>query len=484
MAAWRRMCRTVGAGLLAGLWSAGAMGNGGPFVIKYPSGDPAAKGILARLEPDLKPGKESTLRVVKEDLTIRFGTERFSFRRSGAEPLPLVQVSAAYTIANPTDQEVAVDFGFPILRGIYLSPLAMVPMPDMHVMLNGARVQSRLISNSTIYGIIRRQARQTIDQGIATDAELSRLVGEVRANPSKPAAGEAMQKHLVQTLQWNERDANLLLEYARLDLAKPPTAPPPFWDMREPDLRAATTENLGPLAAIGDQKATQFLAQLASRFDPKAAATYEGIFAAWGGDVRERSIDLKSGAIRPREIRAQDAGGNIAPEDTTIYARVEYLDGRAKLSPQEQASMQNILKNLPVVFTFAPMNLLHYQVKFPANSTQVLTVSYAQFAYLDTAEPPSYQVSYVVHPASFWKEFGPINLTVQAPEGVSVAGSVPLTAGHVEVILDDAGVKNRRFTVRKGSVADKTGELFIGVDREQWKRMVNSTAAPKGQQKP
>ena len=28
-----------------------AFGNGGPFVIKYPNGDPAAKGVLARLDP-------------------------------------------------------------------------------------------------------------------------------------------------------------------------------------------------------------------------------------------------------------------------------------------------------------------------------------------------------------------------------------------------------------------------------------------------
>ena len=60
--------------------------------------------------------------------------------------------------------------------------------------------------------------------------------------------------------------------------------------------------NLGPLAAIGEQKATQLFAQLASRFDKDAGAKYEAIFAAWGGDVRERSIDLATGEIRPREV--------------------------------------------------------------------------------------------------------------------------------------------------------------------------------------
>ena len=53
-----------------------AWSNGGPFVIKYPSGDPAAKGILARLDPDLKPARESRLAVISEDLSIRFEPER------------------------------------------------------------------------------------------------------------------------------------------------------------------------------------------------------------------------------------------------------------------------------------------------------------------------------------------------------------------------------------------------------------------------
>ncbi len=49
-----------------------AAGNGGPFVIKYPGGDPAAKGVLARIDPDLKPAREERLRVRKEDLKVLF----------------------------------------------------------------------------------------------------------------------------------------------------------------------------------------------------------------------------------------------------------------------------------------------------------------------------------------------------------------------------------------------------------------------------
>ena len=67
-----------------------ARGNGGPFVLKYPNGDPAAKGVLARLDPSLKPARETRLRVVKEDLTITFGQERF---RSDQLVPPLASVS-------------------------------------------------------------------------------------------------------------------------------------------------------------------------------------------------------------------------------------------------------------------------------------------------------------------------------------------------------------------------------------------------------
>ena len=120
---WRRL---VLAALCTGQ---AALGNGGPFVVKYPSGDPAAKGVLARLDPTLKPAEETRLRVVKEDLTIRFLPEQ-RWKDDQRRLPPLADVTAAYTIENPTDKEVQVDFGFPILRGIYLR-FGMVPYPDV-----------------------------------------------------------------------------------------------------------------------------------------------------------------------------------------------------------------------------------------------------------------------------------------------------------------------------------------------------------------
>ena len=136
-----------------------------------------------------------------------------------------------------------------------------------------------------------------------------------------------------------------------------------------------------------------------------------------------------TGKIRPRELTlptpkaAEAIAQPPSPEDydrrltadPTVYARVDYLDPNAKITAEEKASCQAILKNLPVVFTFAPMNLLHYQAKFPAHGTRTVTVSYRQYAYADTRGSGSYQLAYVLHPATLWKEFGPIHLTFKCP---------------------------------------------------------------------
>ena len=130
-------------GALAGHW---AFGNGGPFVVKYPSGDPAAKGVLARLDPSLKPGKETRLRVVKEELGVTFGSRAFS----GMSDAPLAEVSAVYTIENPTGEEIKADFGFPILRGIYLIG-GMTNTVKVEITADKEKVKPILISNSVLF---------------------------------------------------------------------------------------------------------------------------------------------------------------------------------------------------------------------------------------------------------------------------------------------------------------------------------------------
>jgi hypothetical protein len=186
---------------------------------------------------------------------------------------------------------------------------------------------------------------------------------------------------------------------------------------------------------------------------------------------------MLTGAIRPREIEVGASEGIDAAAffDPTIYARVDYLDENAPITDAEKAACRAILRNLPVVFTFAPMNLLYYQATFPPQATCALTVRYAQYAYRDTHDPASYQLAYVVHPASLWDDFGPINLEVAAPEGVGVRASVPCTKEATEerqAIVAPLGSRSEETEPRdiyRGVVAEKTGELFLAIDAAAWR---------------
>lgn len=458
-----------------GLLAAGtARGNGGPFVVKYPGGDPAAKGVLARLDPGLKPARETRLEVVKEDLGVEFTLDRF--RPKGDGRSPLVNVTAEYTIRNPSKEKVEMDFGFPILRGIYINPRSMMPRPQVRVKVDDKHAAVQIISNSEIYGTIRARCRETIDAGIEGDKRLQDLVKRAKKAGDKGArAAEELKTYLVTSLKWGERDAALMTAYAGMDLS---VSTPPrmrgFWFRRsDPGLSKMAVENLGPLAAIGEKKATQLFAQLASLFDPSAKTGYEEIFNAWGGDVRERVVDLETGKVRPREVvLSGNKAPGISPHETTepdmtTYARVDYLDKKIAIGERDREACKTILKNLPVIFTFAPMNLLHYRVTFPAGSERKVAVSYSQFAYLDTSGTHSYQLAYVVHPASLWERFGPIALSVKVPEGVTMASSVPCERKGEEE--RNTGRGPVRYVTYGGVVEDKTGELFVGIDVNGWK---------------
>jgi len=457
--------------------------NGGPFVLKYPGGDPAAKGILARLDPNLKPAFETRLRVLREDLRIQYDRNVF-INPESADP-PLVGVTAEYTIENPTDEAISIDFGFPILRGIYMNPFSMMPKPDVEITLSGNPLPTNIISNSAIYGIIRQRARETIEAAFQADPHLQRWTSALRPPEQGGAeqARRALFAYLTQQRGWTQSDATLLVEFASLDLGQPKAFPydrSPFFHFGEDEMNQLLSANLGPLAAIGEQKATQLFAQLAARFDLDAAATYEGIFEDWGGDVRERSIDLPSGRVRPREITVSNPAPNGAPfsalrSDPTLYARVDYLDPNATISDEEKASCEAILKHLPVIFTFAPMNLLHCSLTFPPGSTQVLSVSYKQFAFQDTRKPSSYQIAYVVHPAQHWKDFGPIYLEVALPEGIEPYASVPLKKSGVQMRKISTGFpgfgeKNEGpFDIHEAVFDRSYDEIFLAVSEKAWK---------------
>jgi len=504
-----RKCRFALVALLCAC-AVGVLANGGPFVIKYPNGDPAAKGILARIDPNLRPAKESRLSVVKEELKVAFEQEPF---RGPAGTPPVASVVAAYTIENPTDKDIEIDFGFPILRGIYMDPFSMAPKPEVNVTISDKPAELKIISNSAIYGIIRQRSREAIDAAVQKDQMLSKLVSDVRSAPDFHLEGPtaALTNYLTYKLRWNNRDAALMVAYANVALERPGPTPVPVQSpleapfvarsFRDDELSRLVHANLGPLSAIGEQKATQLFAQLASRFDRKAASTYEGIFTAWGGDVRERSVDLATGQVRPREVTVDPEKERDSPRnrmtwfDPTIYARVDYLDPHANINDREKAACKTILKNLPVVFTFAPMNLLYYRATFPAKSTQVVTVSYKQYPYLDTGGQESYQLAYVLHPASLWKSFGPIELEIAVPEGANIKASVPCESAGVEDRapsgdLAHGGVRSDTeakvaCSIYKTTLRDKTGELFVALGAASWKAAtLKPEAAPEPKPKP
>jgi hypothetical protein len=244
------------------------------------------------------------------------------------------------------------------------------------------------------------------------------------------------------------------------------------------------SQHLGPLFAIGEQKATQFLAQLAGRFDPEAASSYEAIFEAWGGDVRDRALDLGTGKLRPREFaldkKAMAGSGKhvFRSLDPTVYARVDYFDENAKITDAEKASCRAILKNLPVIFTFAPMNLLHYRARFEPRSTVTLTVWYQQYPYIDTRAPRSYQLAYVVHPASLWDSFGPIHLEVLVPQGADVRATMPLVAGgQAQQAAVPATKDGVRYEAHRATLTEKTGELLVALNAESWQQAVQRAKA-------
>ncbi len=516
-------------------------GNGGPFLLKYPNGDPAARGNVALLDVDLKPSREERLRVIKEDLKIAVVKDPSPAYGSTENKYtaPLAIVSAEYTIENPTTQNIEVHLGFPILRGIYEPIRGMSMAPEAHVIVNGKDgVHSNTISNSAIYGLIRSRAREVIETAVAGDPALAERVAAVRTtgtvrrhtvsairsavqrdealktavardrllsgiaawNPDAlddehKQARLALADYLNTTRQWNARNVALMVEYASVDLGPRDMFPRMDQGIHAWSVQSLPHQNIGALHVIGEQRVTQLLATLAGAFDPKSAAQYESIFAAWGGDVREKSVDLETGQTRPREItvdpnviRGNHFSDHLrAASDPTVYARVDYLDPKAQLSEALKSSCQTILKNLPVVFTFAPMNLLHFQVKFPPNATTTLKVTYRQYAYKDTHEPASYQVAYLVHPASFWKDFGPINLDVATPIGINMRASVPCQDKGTEdrEVGQDVPradkIKRQSFAIHQAVLKDKTGELFVGVDAGAWDQMAGAKSVAGAQ---
>jgi hypothetical protein len=480
--------------VLVGVAGHRAWANGGPFVIKHASGDSAAKGVLARLMPNLRPGRESVLKVLREDLTVSFEPKA----DPGYLPLyPFAHVSAEYTIENPSDRPVTLDFGFPILHGFYVRPAhydhpaAMFPSPpqaSIAVTQNGQRVDYAVISNSMLFGAIRSIAKPAIDRALAAP-DLAAAVRAVRKEAEPGPARQALVETLTRRRGFGENEAVLLADYASLDFSPPSAkagdaapAQAAQASHRIPDgdfsfmwktpweRDALAVGNLGPLRYIGEQKATQLMALLAAKLDPKSAVSYESILAAWGGEVRERSVDLAGGSVRPRESKSPST-------DSALYARVDFMAPPPSTSLRRR--LDSILSHLPVVFTFVPMNLIHAQATFAAKSTARIRFAYEQFAYEDTGTPATFQLAYVVHPASFWDSFGSIHLDVAVPDGVSFRASVPTSRGRPET-----GKHGESSVHYRGEVPTKTGEIYLGLSAIEWKKASDAILAKRKASEP
>jgi hypothetical protein len=468
--------------LSALLASAGAFANGGPFLVRRPNGDPAAKGVAAPMLPDLMPGRESRLEVVREDLSFRF---------TGGETRPLVHVTARYTIKNPTDQGITLAVGFPILRGIYVeySGGAMGSFstyPAYRVQLDGREVGSTVISNSDLFDRIRGDAWKKIVAAMDADPALRPLRARMAA--ADPTAADAVRTELEKQLlamRWEPRDAALLADLMRAIGPKPTpltaeqhkpipwpynaAGPRPrhqiFADQVDFELGSlgedSTRYHMGALSSMGELKATQLLSHVAARLAPGASTDYQRLFTAWGGDVREQAVDPGTGVLRPRR---DEGKGSAFDENASLYARLDYFQPNTIMQPARRQACERIVKNLPVVFTFAPMNIIRTELTFPARSTRVVTYDYSQFSFDDLGPPASHQLAYVVHPASFWKTFGPISVTVQAPQGVPVRASIPMRKAAPHTPSLPAG-----FVAFTGELREKTGELYLSVDCDKWK---------------
>jgi hypothetical protein len=116
--------------------------------------------------------------VVKEDLTIDVDDRAHPLVYYVEGSPPLASVRAAYAIENRTDERIEVDFGFPILRGNN-RPLFFNALVQVEGAGGETSIQPGVISDSLIYGIIRRDAQKVIEKGIGSDGELSRLIAAI-----------------------------------------------------------------------------------------------------------------------------------------------------------------------------------------------------------------------------------------------------------------------------------------------------------------
>jgi hypothetical protein len=75
-----------------------------------------------------------------------------------------------------------------------------------------------------------------------------------------------------------------------------------------------------------------------------------------------------------------------------------------------------------------------------------------------------------LHPASLWKDFGPIHVRVQTPKGIACRASIDLGPG-IEVVVEQPSASANawmQYEARLTDKKDKMGELFLAVNKLEW----------------
>jgi len=99
-----------------------------------------------------------------------------------------------------------------------------------------------------------------------------------------------------------------------------------------------------------------------------------------------------------------------------------------------------------------------------------------EYPFTDTRAPRSFQLSYVLHPATMWEEFGPVNLSVFVPKGIGFKSSIPVSRKK------DSKINGQLFTEYTATLTkhtDKKGELFLGTSYKDWQKLLEKPASNK-----
>ena len=201
--------------------------------------------------------------------------------------------------------------------------------------------------------------------------------------------------------------------------------------------------------------------------------------------MRERAVDLRTGKIRPREVELSadkprsGIGGARLREvaDPTVYARVDYLDSNSPLPEEDRTIAPSGAREPARGLHVRPDGIAALPSDVPAQGNADRDGEILKYACIDTCDPATYQIAYILHPATLWDEFGPIRLSVHVPKGMACQGVH--TAGQERFYAGRGGASaggNRRgaegsmdaYTAALTRKAEKSGQLFIAVEKAAW----------------